>query len=291
MTGHAKLGLVLGGGGVRGIAHVGVLNALGRAGIVPDVIVGVSMGAVVGATYAAREDWLDALNKVNRERLPSFAEGEEEGLALARMRSLVRSARRLAPSVWTWGRQGYEDFSRATLESLLGGVDTFEETRLPFAVTATDLVEGRRVVLRTGDLASAVIASGAIPGLGRPVVREGRTLIDGGFADPAPIDVARELGADVVVAVHVGQYPSPFEADNWAMALLRGMEIGQRAFAEERLSGADLVLRPDFGERVNVLDFSAVTDVVRCGDVCVRDHVDGLRKLLDVAPVSEAPED
>ena len=280
MTRRRKLGLVLGGGGVRGIAHVGVLNALARAQIAPDVIVGVSMGAVIGAAYAVRDDWLEALDAVNRDRLPSFAEGEEEGLALARMRSLVRSARRLAPSVWSWGRQGYEEFGRSTLDGLLGEGCTFEETQVPLAVVATDIVRGERVVIDKGDLVQAVLASGAIPGLGRPVVRDGQTLIDGGFADPAPVDVARDLGADVVVAVHVGQYPAPFEADNWAMALIRGLEIGQRAFAEERLTNADLVLRPDFGERVNVLNFSAVSDVVRCGDVCGRTHVADVQALL-----------
>ena len=275
------LGIVLGGGGVRGLAHVGVLAALARAGVAPDVIVGVSMGALVGATYAARDDWLEALETVGRDRLPSFAEAEEEGLALARMRSLVRSARRLAPTVWTWGRQGYEEYGRSTLRALLGEVTTFDELRLPFAVVATDLLAGERVVLSDGDVVSAVLASGAIPGLARPVVHDGQTLIDGGFVDPAPVDVARAMGADVVVAVHVGQFAGPLEADNWAMALLRGLEIGQRRFAEERLAHADLVLRPNFGERVNVLNLAAVIAVVRCGDTCARDNVAAVRALLD----------
>jgi NTE family protein len=274
------LGIVLGGGGVRGLAHVGVLNALARAGVAPDVIVGVSMGALVGATYAAREDWREALETVGRERLPSFAEAEEEGLALARMRSLVRSARRLAPTVWTWGRQGYEEYGRSTLRALLGDVAAFEDLRVPLAVTSTDLLAGERIVITEGDLVSAVLASGAIPGLARPVVRDGRTLIDGGFVDPAPVDVARDLGADVVIAVHVGQHAGPLETDTWAMTLLRGLEIGQRRFADERLAHADLVLRPDFGERVNVLNVSAVTDVVRCGNVCARANLDALRALL-----------
>jgi NTE family protein len=275
-----RLGLVLGGGGVRGFAHVGVLNALARAGIVPDVVVGVSMGALVGATYAARDDWLDALETVGKERLPSFAQAEEEGLALARMRSLVRNARKLAPTVWTWGRQGYEEYGRATLKALLGDVETFEDLEVPLAVVATDLIAGERVVFDRGELIPAVLASGAIPGLARPVVHEGLTLIDGGFVDPAPADVARALGADVVVAVHVGQHAGTLETDTWALALLRGLEIGQRKFAEERLAHADLVLRPNFGERVNVLNIGAVMDVVRCGEVCARANVDALRALL-----------
>jgi NTE family protein len=274
-----KLGLVLGGGGVRGLAHVGVLIGLQRAGIEPDVLVGVSMGALVATTYASRNDWAEALAGVDRKRLPALTDPRDD-IALARMRTLVRNARSLAPSVWTWGRQGYEEFGRATLATLLGATTTFADCRIPVAVVATDLERACRVVLRDGDLTGATLASGAIPGLAKPVVVEGRTYIDGGFSDPAPVDIARDLGADVVVAVHVGQHIGAFDADNWAMTLLRGMEISQRSFAEERLSHADLVLRPDFGERVNVLDFSVIDDVVRSGGLSARLHADQISALL-----------
>jgi NTE family protein len=238
------------------------------------------MGALVATTYASRSDWAEALAGVDRSRLPVLADPRDD-IALARMRTLVRNARALAPSVWTWGRQGYEEFGRTTLAALLGHGTTFADARIPVAVVATDLERAARVVLRDGSLIGATLASGAIPGLARPVEVDGRVYIDGGFSDPAPVDVARDLGADIVVAVHVGQHIAPFEADNWAMTLLRGMEISQRAFADERLSHADLVLRPDFGERVNVLDFSVVDDVVRSGALCVRASVDRITALLD----------
>jgi NTE family protein len=274
-----RLGLVLGGGGVRGLAHVGVLSGLQRAGIEPDVLVGVSMGALVATTYAVRSDWMAALEAVDRSRLPSLTDPRDD-VALARMRTLVRNARALAPSVWTWGRHGYEEFGRSTLAALLGEGRTFADTRVPTAVISTDLARACRVVMREGDLIGATLASGAIPGLAKPVEVDGRTYIDGGFSDPAPVDVCRDMGADVVVAVHVGQHIAAFDADNWAMTLLRGFEISQRAFADERLNQADLVLRPDFGERVNVLDFSAVEDVVRSGSVCVRANADAIAELL-----------
>lgn len=279
MTAGGRLGMVLGGGGVRGLAHVGVLAGLQRAGIEPDVLVGVSMGALVATTYALRTDWAAALEGVDRTRLPVLSDARDD-IALARMRTLVRNARALAPSVWAWGRQGYEEFGRATLASLLGEGSTFADTRMPVAVVATDLERAARVVLREGDLIGATLASGAIPGLAKPVEVDGRIYIDGGFSDPAPVDVARDLGADVVVAVHVGQHLAAFDAENWAMTLLRGLEISQRAFADERLSHADLVLRPDFGERVNVLDFSAIDDVVRSGAVCARANRDRIAALL-----------
>lgn len=261
------------------MAHAGVLTAFEESGLRPDVIVGVSMGAVVGAAYAARADWSDAIHTVDRTHLPAFTDPRETaGFDL--VRAAVRSARRLAPSFWTWGRQGYEEYGRATLTDVLGSVKTFADTRIPVAMVATDLHAAERCVLDDGDLLGATLASAAIPGIARPVVHDGRTLIDGGFADPAPVDVARDLGADVVVAIYTGQHLAPTEADNWLLALVRGLEIGQRRFAEERLSHADLVLRPVFGERVNALNFSAMDDVVAYGADCAREHLDRVTALL-----------
>ena len=271
--------MVLCGGGVRALAHIGVLRALEQARLRPDVVVGVSMGAAVATTYAARDDWAAALDAVDRKLLPGFATGEDEGLV--RLRATLSSARRLATGVWTWGRLGYyEEYGRVTLEHLFAPATTFADTRLPLAVVATDLRTGKRVVFREGPLVPAALASGAIPGIARPQSWNGAALVDGGFADPAPVDVARDLGADVVVAVHTGQHLAGFEADNWMQALIRSMEVGQRAFAEERLRHADVVLRPDFGERVHLLNFEAVDEVVRRGLLCGRAAAKNLRALL-----------
>lgn len=275
-----RLGLVLGGGGVRGLAHAGVLGAFEQAGLRPDVIVGVSMGAVVGAAYAARADWQDALQAVDRSHLPAFAD-PRENVGFDLVRATLRSARRLAPSFWAWGRQGYEEYGRATLGDVLGSVKTFADTRIPLAVVATDLYAAERRVLHDGDLIGATLASAAIPGIARPVLHDGHTLIDGGFADPAPVDVARELGADVVVAIYTGQRLDATEPDNWLLALMRGLEIGQRKFAEERLAHADLVLRPNFEERVNALNFSAIDDVIGYGAVCARQYLSHVTTLLN----------
>lgn len=283
-----RLGVVLGGGGVRGLAHAGVLSALDRAAIRPDVIVGVSMGALVAAAYAARDDWRQALESVDRSRLPTVADTEEE-FALAKLRGALRNARRLVPSVWTLGRQGYEEYGREVLEQLLGGREDFADLRLPAAITATDLDAGERVVMSSGEVSSAVLASGAIPGLTRPMQREGRTLIDGAFADPSPIDVARDLGAEVVLAVHVGQHLLGTEADNWATALLRGFETSQKHFANERLRHADYVLRPEFPARVTMLDFSAIDEVVRCGVQCAKANLEDVARVAGVPlPASTA---
>lgn len=264
-----NVGVVLGGGGARGLAHVGVLEGLLDLGIEPVAVVGVSMGAVVGATYALRDDWSSALRLEDWRRLPVVNEARE-GDALERLTGYVRNARRLAPAVtrWSW-RRGFADSARATLVDLYGEEARFEDLRLPFAAVATDLRAGRRVVLREGPLVDGVLASASIPGLVAPVEWDGAALVDGGFVDPAPIDVARELGADCVIACHVGMPPVEEPADNWVGVLLQAAEAGQRSFAAARFRHADLVVRPDFDSRIRMLDFSGVQQRIDSGRRCV----------------------
>ncbi len=281
-----RLGVVLGGGGARAVAHIGVLLGLERAGLAPDLVVGVSMGAVVAATYGARDDWLGAFLSADRSRLPALA-GIDHDHAFARMRGTLRSARRMAPTMWTLGRRGYQDYGRVLLSELLGDRDRFEDLRVPTAITATDLADGERAVFHEGDVISAVLASAAIPGITRPVHRAGSTYIDGGFADPSPVDVARAMGADVVVAIHVGHRQVSTEADSWATAMLRGFEATQHQFANHRLATADHVVRPAFEDRVTMLDFSEAEEVARAGWSSVRAHTEAIRALLDAHRAAE----
>lgn len=278
-----RVGLVLTGGGVRGLAHIGVLIALERMGLAPTAIVGVSMGSVVAASYAAREDWLGALGSVDRRLLPKFTDpGDADGIA--RLRTLVASARQMAPSVLTWGRQGVEEFGRSTMHELVGADSVLEDLAIPVAVCATDLEAGERVVFDSGNITEAVLSSCAIPGILAPRRRDGRLLVDGSFADPAPVDVARDMGADVVIAVDVGPTQGMDGGDSWATVMLRGLEIGHRRLVAERLSNADLVLRPVTAERVAMLNFTHADDVVRMGHGCTRAAIPELAELLDTTP-------
>lgn len=277
----AGVGLVLGGGGARGLAHIGVMEALTELGVVPTAVVGVSMGAVVGATYALRESWSEVLRGEDWRRLPVVSE-TREGDALERLSAYARSARRLAPAVtrWSW-RGGFSANARATLVDLLGDDTSFADLRLPYAATATDLEAGQRAVLRSGPLVDAVLASMSIPGLASPVSIGGRPMMDGGFADPAPVDVARTLGADRVIACHVGMPPVTETADNWMSVLLQAVEAGQRSFAAARFRHADLVLRPTFLARVRMLDFSGVLDLIEAGREAVAGASDDILTLVD----------
>jgi NTE family protein len=172
-----KIGLALSGGGVRGLAHIGVIKALTEAGIQPVVIAGVSAGSIIGSGLAAGKDW--------------------RGLA-----DMARSV--FWPSLLHGGR-----LERFCAEHL---PETFAKLSLPFAAVAT-AVPGRQVVTITeGRLGSAISASCAIPYLRRPVAREGRRLVDGGVACVMPSKACRELGADFIIASDVWEYSSLMRA-------------------------------------------------------------------------------
>ena len=177
-----KIGLVLSSGGARGTAHIGVLKVLEENGIVPGVIAGSSMGAQVGGAYAA-----------------GVAIDEME--AHWRSSSWKRVAKTLFPTIpWSGWSSGRE--VTRFLRDLFGD-RRIEDLPIPYAAVATDLETGEAFPITSGPLAQAIRASLSVPGLFVPAWFEGRLLIDGGVTNPLPVDVARSLGADVVIAVDV----------------------------------------------------------------------------------------
>ncbi|HRW10736.1 MAG TPA: patatin-like phospholipase family protein [Caldilineaceae bacterium] len=179
-----KVGLALSGGGARGLAHVGVLKALLAAGIQPCCIAGTSIGAVVGALYAVGHD------------VPAL---ETEALQLASMSKLIRFIDWL-PS-WHGLMDGKAIYNH--LNRLLGPGTTFADLRLPLGVTATDLTSGQAIDITSGPVIDAVRASLSLLGLFKPVRRNQQRLVDGGFLNHLPVDLARDLGAELVIAVDV----------------------------------------------------------------------------------------
>jgi NTE family protein len=177
-----KIGLVLGSGGARGWAHFGVLRALDEAGIQPGIITGASAGAMVGAFYAAGRirDLHDLASGLKWKDVVYYLSD------ISRTRSGLVDGRRI----------------RDVFRGVLGHL-TIEELGIPFAAVATDVRSGQAVMLRTGDLVDAVRASISLPGIFSPVERDGRMLVDGGLVEPVPIGAARDMGADVIIAVNV----------------------------------------------------------------------------------------
>ena len=173
-----RIGLALGSGSARGWAHLGVIRALERAGIVPDVVCGTSIGALVGATYASGEHerferWVRSLTWQSVVGLVDWKMGG----------GLMAGGKLVA-----FFRSQYAD-------------PGIEQLAKPFGCVATDLASGREVWLREGSVIDAVRASIALPGLFTPALQDGRLLVDGGLVNPVPVSLCRAMGADIVIAV------------------------------------------------------------------------------------------
>jgi len=176
-----RIGLALGGGAVRGLAHLGVLTVLERAQVPITCVAGTSVGSVVGAAYCA-------------------------GMPIEQLKGLATQIGWRQVASLTWPAQGFVSFEKLErwMVALLGDLD-FSALPIPFAAVATDLESGEPLVLRTGRLAPAVRASCSVPGIVKPVRRDGRLLVDGFAADNLPVAAARALGADYVIGVDICQ--------------------------------------------------------------------------------------
>jgi NTE family protein len=205
-----KLGLALGAGGTKGAAHVGVMQVLDEAGIAIDVIAGTSIGSLYGGLVAVGRSPHEIADGIRNNP-------KREVVEFFRRRLKIRDDNRL---------------SRRFYEALAG--HHIEDLPIPYAATASDIVEKRSVTIASGPIIDAIEASIAIPVIARPVAHQGRYLLDGGFWDAAPVDAATELGADVIVAVELGHpYTLPQGLREPATWLAQRMERAQlhRTFA------------------------------------------------------------
>jgi NTE family protein len=252
----SRIGLALGGGAVRGAAHIGVLAALEEAGLAPAVITGTSAGAVVGALYAG-------------------------GLKPAEIAGLTRKLRWTRLVMPAMNRRALLDTARLGrfLDGVLGG-RTFDDLDLPFAAVATELTTGARVVMTDGPVVDAVLASAAIPGVFPPVARGDQVLVDGGLVDLVPAGLARAMGADVVVAVDVSG-PLPRRAPTSMLQILVAATHLQTGVAEQLAVDADLVLEPEVDEFA-FWELSRIPEFERAGREATERALPVLRALCAV---------
>ena len=255
-AGAPGIGLALGGGFARGIAHIGVLRVLEEAGIPLCFIAGTSVGALIGAAYCSGLT-IDELEQVaQRVRFKTFAR-------------------------WTLSRHGFATNQRMIgfLNSILK-VKTFEDLRIPLAVTATDLSTGEGVVFRSGALVEPVRASCAYPGMFLPVNIGGRWLVDGMLAHAVPTRPLREMGAEKVLAVHLrGRWSSGVAPRHLFDVIGQCFAIAQDMSAERWMQAADLIVEPD----VNGYEYDAfehTVDLIRCGEVAMRAALPAVRAWL-----------
>ncbi len=283
MRPHRKFTLVLGGGGARGFAHLGVLRALEHEGYRPDLVVGVSMGAVVGVAYAQRDDWYEAVLNLKLSDFPGPVGSVEQDTRL-RTRAVLNTFAKVR-MLWSmfvdWG-VGARSRKTGLLElRRLVGHGRLDSGRVPVVVTATDLRSGERVVLQTAPSDDAVYASAALAGVLPPLEMGQYLLADGAYSDLAPVDVARELQSSPVIAVDAGRLDHAGEIRNGFQALFRAVDICHRQHAHARFAAADHVLRPIFKRSIDTLEFSARRECVAAGIRSVRLERKTIRALLE----------
>jgi len=283
-----KIGLALGGGGARGLAHIGVLKVLEANKIPIDVIAGTSIGAMAGAVYSLH---LDA--GILEERVQAFLQApvfRESGLSLFKKKKaaenffgqvaksvkerIVINLAHSRPSLVS-GRRIFR-----AVEFLIDDKN-FEHCQIPFACVATDLITGKEIIFRKGNLRQAVAASISIPGFLPPVRSNGRLLVDGAVVAPVPVHACKRLGADVIIAVDVSQ-PLTGEAtlENVVDVIFRANSILSYHYKEMLLDYADVVIRPNVGE-AHWSEFQNVQPLVAEGVRAAEQMLPKIRQLCE----------
>jgi NTE family protein len=288
-----KLVLVLSGGGARGAAHVGVLEVLEELQIAPDLIVGSSMGAIVGGLYASgwspdeMEELLASLdwNRVFSDRVPrnlkSFRRKSDDRPILIQARVHFKGLRPYLPP-GILGGQRLELLMDALAAESTAATD-LDRLNIPFRAVAADIATGQSVVIRHADLATAMRASMSIPGAFSPVELDGRRLVDGGAVANLPIGIAKNLGATTVIAVDISTPLDPdldklgdvFSILNQTTSL---MTLANRDRDIALLSGDDVLIEPDLGD-LGFVDFDRAIEAAERGAESTRAMADRLAEL------------
>jgi NTE family protein len=287
-----KIGLVLSGGGARGAAHIGVIRELERLRIPIDYVAGTSMGAIIGGLYATGMnaeqleqtlnaiDWGDVFNDRPPRTQISVRRKQEEALFLLDKESGFKDGKIRFPRGFVGGQKLYLVLKQYTLSA--GVINDFDNLSIPFRAMASDLATGEAVALGSGDLANALRASMAVPAFIAPVEIGGRLLVDGGIASNLPIDVVREMGADIVIAVDIST-PLNSKEDLESLASIvdqltglltrRNVEIQLQSLSQD-----DVLITPELGD-IGASDFKRVQEAVEAGTKAAVDLSPRLARL------------
>ena len=250
-----RLGLALGGGAARGFAHIGVIQVLEEAGIRPDLVVGTSAGSLVAALYAAGKTGAELGTLAQSMDESAITDWAYPGRALIRGDALARYVREQT------------------------GGKLIEQMRLPLGIVATDLDTGAPVLFQRGDAGLAVRASSAVPAVFQPVKIGTREYVDGGLVSPVPVRFARQMGAEVVVAVDISAVPEGQPTGDAMRMLLQTFAIMSRSINQFELKDADVVLRPGLAG-VGSADFTARKRAVEAGRAAALAMLPALRAKL-----------
>ncbi len=291
MSRFCKVGLALGGGGARGLAHLGVLSVLEQEGIPIDLVTGTSVGAIVASLYAFSLQSKYAIEQFRRYLESREFEktnlgflkdqDDEDGLSLEgifqRFTHFVQKGIFYGRSLTKAGPISQEKFAR-TVNLLLEDAE-IEQAKISVGIVALDLKSGREVVLRKGPLRKAVSASCAIPGILAPAKWDTWELVDGGWIDLVPVRPSREMGADIVIAVDVADTMEDSEEFNIGLAIIfRANDITRTALSQLQLEEADVVITPKIG--CHWSDFSHMDECLQAGEKAAREKLELIRSLI-----------
>lgn len=251
------IALVLGSGGSRGYAHIGAIEVLEQAGIQPDFIVGTSAGSLVGALYAQGK-----------------SASELREIALQMKASDVRDIR--LDKKGFFDGQKIEDYVNRLLD------DTpLQELKTPMYVVATQLKHGQKVVFNYGNTGQAVRASVSIPSMFIPTDIAGLEYVDGGLVSPVPVNVARNLGADLIIAVDILAQPEHTETHHVWGLFNQNINIMQQRLAQQELQYADIVIQPDIREKAHIFDVSSREKIMQAGYIAAQQQLLNIVQVLN----------
>lgn len=266
-----RIGLVLGGGGARGAAHISIIKKLESLKVPIDCIAGTSMGSLIGGLYASGMtsaeleemvttlDWKELLNDTVPRQERSFRRKQDDQLSLAPARpGIGRDGLRL-PSGILSGEKILFFLTKKSANS--AGIADFNELSIPFRAVATDINTGKAAVLGFGSLPMAMRASMSIPGAFTPISIDGQLLVDGGMVNQVPIDVVRSMGADIVIAVDVGTPLATIDSQSSILAIgnqVTGfLTVGNTEASVATLTEKDVLIRPKLGNDVTTTSFDS----------------------------------
>ncbi len=297
---NPKVCLALGGGAARGLAHLGILKVFEDARVPFDMIAGTSLGALIGGLYASQPDanyWMGRVEQYlrsfrsRRTRLEFIRRLEQSD---GKNRGFFNDMANLIRKGYFWGvtatkpafisEKEYEEFIYPLIPDI-----PIEHTSIPFGCAATDIRNGKRVLYTAGPLRRAVSASCALPGIFPPVADGDMLLVDGGWVERVPVRCARDMGADIVIAVDVSNEIGRFEDKVGLDVILRADAVTRIYLNDLLMQEADVVLHPPVGS-THWADFSNPRDLYRQGEAAALEKLVTIKTVIHRAAVSPAPQ-
>ena len=263
-----KIGLALGGGGARGLAHIGVLKILEKNNIIPDFICGVSMGAIIGASYSAGMSVAD---------MEKEAVGLNKRVAVRKLLDLANPRRSIIR-----GRK-----AKNSIRDLVQG-KKFSECKIPLEIVATDLASGEEVILNNGDLTEAIIASISVPGIFPPVKIGDNYLVDGGVTNPTPVDRLEKAGIDVLIGVDLMMKRNiKFEkGPGMVTTLLQSYEIIRTKAVKynlKHISKKTVLIKPKLRGTVDSFKFYDIDKFIAAGEEATKEVMHVIKRRIKEA--------